>query len=966
MAMPPQITADVLEAFLHCRYKGHLKQAGQMGTRSDYEVLAAEQRSAVRQRAIEQVTARHADGEVISAVPLTTSTLKQGTAFVVDATLEDGTFSLRFDGLKRADGASKLGDYHYVPVLFHGGGSVRKEQRLLLDVFGLLLSRVQGRTPGHGIVWHGRECRATKVRLSPDLRKAERLLRDVQEAREAEPPRLILNDHCQVCEFRQRCHQQAVQEDNISLLRGMKEKEIKGYSRKGILTLTQLAHTFRPRRWGKRAARRTNHRYHALQALAVRDKRVYLFGTPELPGAAAKIYFDIEGLPEEGFIYLIGMTVVRGESEERYSFWADTQDQEKEIFEQFLAQVSQYEGCRLFCYGGYERAFLKRMRNAAGRKQQVDRVLANLVNVLSVVYAHVYFPCHSNGLKDVGRCLGFSWTDPEASGVQSIAWRRRWEAGHLDGWKEKLVTYNREDCAALRKVTEFLSEVGLRLGKAVSSGPAREGEPLVASVEELDRLGTVNRRGKIKFFHPDYDYINGCAHFDYQRERVYVRTGKGRRRSKTRKALKASRFVNRGVRVSQRVQIVSRKCPSCGSGEVTQWATGKKIPGHFLKHKTSFDLVFTPSGIKRKVIECRSAVHECGKCGKTFVPDRYQRLAKHFHGLKSWAIYEHVAHRISCPMLTEMLREYFGLAICQQEVNLFKEMMARYYQPCCKRMLAKMLSGPVLHVDETEVKLRTGKGYVWVFTTAEEVVYMYRPTREGDFLPKLLKDFRGVLVSDYYAAYDSLPCPQQKCLIHLIRDMNQELLNNPFDKELQTITGPFGVLLRAVVECIDQHGLKKRFLGQHERDVAIFFQSLAKQTFRSDAAEGLRGRLTKNQDKLFTFIRYDGVPWNNNNAENAIRRFAYYRDENPGRIREAGLKDYLVLLSICHACRYKGVSFLKFLLSQERDMDAFCQAPTRRRHRPTVEVYPKGVERPDFRPSKMAASRQTASNDAET
>ena len=67
--MPPRITADVLEAFLHCRYKGHLKQAGQVGTRSDYEVLAAEQRAEVRQQAIEQITARHADGEVLSAVP---------------------------------------------------------------------------------------------------------------------------------------------------------------------------------------------------------------------------------------------------------------------------------------------------------------------------------------------------------------------------------------------------------------------------------------------------------------------------------------------------------------------------------------------------------------------------------------------------------------------------------------------------------------------------------------------------------------------------------------------------------------------------------------------------------------------------------------------------------------------------------------------------------------------------------
>ncbi len=458
--MPSRITAAVLEAFLHCRYKGHLKQAGQMGTRSNYEILADEQRAAVRQQAIERITTRHADGEVISTVPLTASTLKQGAAFVLDATLEDDTFSLRFDGLKKVDGPSKLGDFHYIPVLFHGGGSVRKEQRLLLDVYGLLLSRIQGRTPGHGIVWHGRECRATKVRLSPDPRKAERLLRDLQQSQDAEPPRLVLNDHCQVCEFRRRCHDQAVREDNLSLLRGLGEKEVRGYARKGILTLTQLAHTFRPRRKGKRAVRRTHHRYHALQALAIRDKRVYVFGTPAIPDAPAKIYLDIEGLPDEGFVYLIGMTVVEGGAERHLAFWADTRDQEPEIFEQFLAEVSKHPDARLFCYGSYERTFLKRMRKAAGRKGPVDRVLAGLVNVLSVVYAHVYFPCYSNGLKDVAGCLGCSWSDPDASGLQSVVWRKRWEADHADEWKQKLVTYNREDCVALRKVAEFLAMIG--------------------------------------------------------------------------------------------------------------------------------------------------------------------------------------------------------------------------------------------------------------------------------------------------------------------------------------------------------------------------------------------------------------------------------------------------------------------------------------------------------------------------
>jgi hypothetical protein len=299
-------------------------------------------------------------------------------------------------------------------------------------------------------------------------------------------------------------------------------------------------------------------------------------------------------------------------------------------------------------------------------------------------------------------------------------------------------------------------------------------------------------------------------------------------------------------------------------------------------------------------------------------------------------------------MVSDMTKELFGLTVYPQEITRFRPMMARYYNLCYRKLLRKILSSKVVQVDETEVKLRNGKGYVWVFTTLEEVVYMYRATREGDILHDLLKGFDGVLVSDFFAAYDSLPCAQQKCLLHLMRDMNQELLGNPYDEELQSITHPFGALLRKIVDTIDEHGLKRRYLERHARRVATFFASLEKQSFRSEAAESLRARLLKNRGKLFTFIHDDGVPWNNNNPENASRRFAYYRDSNPGRLKEPGLMAYLVLLSVCQTCHFKDVSFLQFMLSRERDVDAFRQRPRRKRQFPSVEVYPKGIARPDF------------------
>ena len=41
-----KITSDVLEAFLHCKLKAHLKEAGQHGNPTDYESLLLSQLNA--------------------------------------------------------------------------------------------------------------------------------------------------------------------------------------------------------------------------------------------------------------------------------------------------------------------------------------------------------------------------------------------------------------------------------------------------------------------------------------------------------------------------------------------------------------------------------------------------------------------------------------------------------------------------------------------------------------------------------------------------------------------------------------------------------------------------------------------------------------------------------------------------------------------------------------------------------
>ena len=47
-----KITTEVLEGHLNCKFKGHLKLAGEVGTRSDYEAMTTAARAKSRMQAL--------------------------------------------------------------------------------------------------------------------------------------------------------------------------------------------------------------------------------------------------------------------------------------------------------------------------------------------------------------------------------------------------------------------------------------------------------------------------------------------------------------------------------------------------------------------------------------------------------------------------------------------------------------------------------------------------------------------------------------------------------------------------------------------------------------------------------------------------------------------------------------------------------------------------------------------------
>src|SRR5262249_61111253 len=118
-----------------------------------------------------------------------------------------------------------------------------------------------------------------------------------------------------------------------------------------------------------------------------------------------------------------------------------------------------------------------------------------------------------------------------------------WEQTRAQGWKDKLLAYNAEDCAALRKVTEFVQAVSEAARSRGDGVGANQLDSTLAWADEVTTPATRREWCRAQFALQEFDHVNRCAYFDYQREKVFLRTSKAVRRacqlhSKRKKGLK--------------------------------------------------------------------------------------------------------------------------------------------------------------------------------------------------------------------------------------------------------------------------------------------------------------------------------------------------------------------------------------------------------------------------------------------
>jgi predicted RecB family nuclease len=922
MAPHAPIADTVFAAYLRCETKAFLLLNAAAPT--DPEIESWQQRIAnsYKASASERLCTSVPEKETCRGMPSLRVFRERHYRLMLDPEISSPEVQIQAHALERISVSRKGADTAYRPVRFFPNEKLTSSDKLLTALDALALSRLTGRMLPTARIIHGSGHRSTVIQL-PALVKEVRSLVNTLRAQHVSgtSPSLALNKHCPECRFRSRCRQIAVENDDLSLLSTLKAKDRKKLNRKGITTVAQLSCTYRPRR--RSARNRTTAIKHdpALKALAVQANRIHVVDTPTFSVTPGTVYLDVEGIPDREFYYLIGMRYRRGDEDLHLSFWADNPSGEREMWVSLLRALEQIPDVRLVHYGSYEALFLKRMKERYCDDPQdielVDRLIATSANLLNLTYAHVYFPTYSNGLKEIAGYLGFRWSNPIASGLYALMWHSEWEGSGDASLKQTLFTYNAEDCEAAQRVTEAIADICAER----SVGAFSEVSVNVNSLDHENR----GRFGPIQYAISDFKPINEAAYWDYQRQRVYVRSYDSMKRLSRRSAARRSRRVSTFLVGEPRPE----RCSHCGSGLIYKHGPRTKV-GHDLKlNRTGIRLLHAKFSYPR---------YRCRSCGRTFSKFSVEH---HGRGLRSYIIYHLIELRISNRLISQSLNDIFGLKLGHDAISRIKTAVSCEYSDTYRKILQRIANGPLIHADETQVIIDGKVGYVWVFTSFDAVAYIYSESRDSSTLHEVLDAFQGVLVSDFYAAYDSVDCVQQKCLIHFMRDLNGDLMKHPYNEEMQEVANHFGLLLRSIVETIDRFGLKARYLRKHRKEAAQFFRNVAKRDFQSEVAVGYKTRIGKCSDKMFTFLNYDNVPWNNNNAEHAIKAFARLRNVIGGSSTPKGIRDYLVLLSISETCKYKGVSFLDFLRSGETDVDAFA-AHTGRARRTSRTPNPKG------------------------
>ncbi len=369
-------------------------------------------------------------------------------------------------------------------------------------------------------------------------------------------------------------------------------------------------------------------------------------------------------------------------------------------------------------------------------------------------------------------------------------------------------------------------------------------------------------------------------------------------RKKTRKR-RPHGFARMRMAPTQRVEHALEVCPDCGTHLVGGWVQ---------RTREVIEIPVVPVEVTEHVFVARV----CPVCERRRVPKVALNgvvMGQQRWGVNLVSLMVTLREEGRLPLRTIQwyLKTVHQLHLSVGSIVRVIHGAAQQAQQAVAEVLERIRASPVVHADETGWRQDGANGYVWTFSTPTERYFLRRGRDKGVVDEVLGESFGGVLVSDFYAAYNHYPGLKQRCWAHLLRDIHDLKVLCPEDAGLAQWAESVHRLY-AEAKALATPEAKQRRLAQLRLEEKLL--ALCRPFLNDPLAvqSKLCRRIERFIKELLVFVADPAVPPDNNAAERSLRHLVTSRKISGGTRSDQGTSSKMALASLFGTWRARGLN----------------------------------------------------------
>ena len=341
------------------------------------------------------------------------------------------------------------------------------------------------------------------------------------------------------------------------------------------------------------------------------------------------------------------------------------------------------------------------------------------------------------------------------------------------------------------------------------------------------------------------------------------------------------------------------KCPDCG-GNVSDVGERDRIIETVIPAKVHVKMI----KVHRYWCPC------CRKIVDAPVTDAFPNCR---FGLEIYLLVAFMKYRIGMTYekIQEMLQIPYSLYVSKGELPQMMDRLAVEFGDHYEELLQELRNSPSVNGDETGWRIDGENAWLWAFIGKGTALYTIEKCRGKKVVKRVLgRHYAGVIGSDFWSAYNLDGIAQQKCHVHLKRELKETAEGKDgrsqfhrFRKKLKRILNDGARTKERINDPAELQKQKEHLDGR--------IAELCDENWMDVDCLRIVKRLRGRGRDLFTFLVRDIGP-DNNIAERGIRPAVVMRKNSYGNRSDRGAETASVLLSVVETCDMKEQNFLNW------------------------------------------------------